>query len=156
MLFTWATWASARCARSAPPNRLSRSSITSPYNWLLHLGCSIVSIDIANVVALSMHSKTHHNTKYQVLDVRWDGEEGLDGECLSSLHVYPWMFFHPIGMYNLHPNDPIAFIFSPVIPLAKFKSMGKTQRFYDWVNNGKRLSVLGVYNFQCENVQKCQ
>jgi hypothetical protein len=58
----------------------------------------------------------------------WDGEEGLDGECLLSLHVYPWMFFHPIGMYNLHPNDPIAFIFSPVIPLAKFKSMGKNTK----------------------------
>jgi hypothetical protein len=57
------------------------------------------------------------------------------------------MLFHPIDMYNLHPNDPIELIFSPVIPLAKFKSMGKM---------GKRLSVLGVYNFQCENVQKCQ
>jgi hypothetical protein len=31
----------------------------------------------------------------------------------------------------------------------------KTQRFCDRVNNGKRLNVLGVYNFQCENVQKC-
>jgi len=132
LLFTWATWASTRCARSAPPNRLSRSSITSLYNWLLQLGCSNCFNWYCQCCctfnALSMHSKTHNNTKYQVLDVRWDGEERLDGECLSSLHVYPWMFFHPIGMYNLHPNDPIAFMFSPVIPLAKFKSMGKNTK----------------------------
>ncbi len=136
LLFTWATWASTRCARSAPPNRLSRSSITSLYSWLLQLGCSIVSIDVANVVALSMHSQciqkptTTPNTKSWMWDEMAKKAWMVNACChfMCTLECFFTLLACRISipMIQLH----LFLVLSSHLP--SLNQWEKTQRFLWW------------------------